>query len=147
MFYAHAMPHRNPPDDVIRQILTDAKVIAMVGASSDPSKASHGMMRRMLAAGYEVIPVNPNETEVLGHKAYASLRDVLKKVDIVDVFRRAEATPPIADEAVAVGAKVLWLQLGIRNEDAATRAEAGGLTVIMDNCIGVSHSLLGVPNR
>ncbi len=141
------MPHRNPPDDVIRQILTDAKVIAMVGASSDPSKASHGMMRRMLAAGYEVIPVNPNETEVLGHKAYASLRDIPKKVDIVDVFRRAEATPPVADEAVAVGAKVLWLQLGIRNEDAATRAEAGGLTVIMDNCIGVAHSLLGVPNR
>ena len=147
MYKGTGVMHQNPSDDELRRILTEARVIAMVGASSDPSKASHGMMKRMLASGYDVIPVNPNEADVLGRRACGSLRDVPVKIDIVDVFRRAEATPPVADEAVAAGAKVLWLQLGIRNEDAAARATAGGLTVVMDNCIGVAHSLLGVPDR
>lgn len=129
----------------MKALLTDARTIAVVGASSNPEKSSHGIMKKLLAVGYRVFPVNPRETEVLGQKAYPSLAAVPEKIDIVDVFRRAEETPPIADEAVAVGAKALWLQSGIANEDTAVRAQAGGLTVIMDACIGVAHSRLGVP--
>ena len=104
-------------------------------------------MGRLLQLGYRVIPVNPNETDVLGQKAYASLTDIPVPIDIVDVFRRGEFTPAIADEAVKVHAKALWLQQGIRNEDAAARAEAGGLTVVMDACIGTMHAMLQVPPR
>jgi uncharacterized protein len=141
------MPHQNPSDDQLRKLLTDARTIAMVGASSSPDRPSHGIMKKMLAAGYHVIPVNPRETEVLGQKAFASLGDIPEKVDIVDVFRRAEDTPPIADEAVAIGAKAIWLQSGISNEDTARRAEAGGIMAIMDACIGVEHSLLRIPPK
>jgi uncharacterized protein len=91
--------------------------------------------------------VNPRETTVLGEKAYRSLEAVPDKIDIVDVFRRAEETPAIADSAVKVGAKVLWLQQGIVNEEAARRAEAGGLVVVMDRCLATTHALLGVPQR
>jgi uncharacterized protein len=141
------MPHQNPSEDRIRALLTEASTIAVVGASSNPDHPSHGIMRKLQLAGYHVIPVNPNETEVLGEKAYPSLSAVPGSVDIVDVFRRAEATPPIADEAVKIGAKVLWLQQGIVNEDAAARAAAGGLTVVMDRCIGVMHALLRIPKK
>jgi predicted CoA-binding protein len=134
--------HRNPPDTDIRQLLTSASTIAIVGASSNPERSSHGIMGRLLQLGYRVIPVNPNETEVLGQKAYPSLPDVPTPIDIVDVFRRAEYTPAIADAAVKVHAKALWLQQGIVNEDAAARATAGGLMVIMDACIAVEHALL-----
>ena len=119
----------------------------MVGASSNPDKASHGIMQKLQKVGYRVIPVNPRETEVLGEKSYASLADIPGPVDIVDVFRKAEDTPPIADEAVKIGAKALWLQTGISSEDAATRAAAGGLTVVMDACIGATHSLLRIPPK
>jgi predicted CoA-binding protein len=101
-------------------------------------------MRRLQAVGYRVIPVNPRETEVLGERAYPSLEAVPEKVDIVDVFRRAEETPEIADAAVKIGAKALWLQQGIVNEEAATRAEAGGLVTVMDECIAVMQSTLRV---
>ena len=104
-------------------------------------------MGRLLQLGYRVIPVNPNETEVLGQKAYPSLSSVPVPIDIVDVFRRPEYTPAIADEAVMIGAKALWLQTGIVSEDAAARAKNGGLTVVMDQCIGATHSLLRLPTR
>lgn len=139
--------HTNPSDDQLRALLTSATTIAIVGASSDPEKPAHGIMRKLQKVGYRVIPVNPKETEVLGEKAYASLDDVPGPVDIVDVFRRAEDTPAIADQAVRIGARALWLQLGISSEEAAARATAGGLTVVMDTCIGVSHTLLGVPPK
>src|SRR3954447_15539552 len=138
------MAHTNPSDEELKQLLTDATVIAMVGASSDPDKASNGIMRKLQHAGYRVIPVNPRETEILGERSYPSLVDVPERIDIVDVFRRAEDTPAIADEAVTIGAKALWLQSGIVSEDAAARAAAGGLTVVMDKCIGATHSLLRV---
>jgi len=138
------MSFANPSDDQLREILVTAKTIAMVGASSNPERASHGVMAQLLRAGYQVIPVNPNETDVLGHKAYASLADVPEKVDIVDVFRKSEDTPGIADEAAKIHAKVLWLQLGVTSEDAAARAHAGGLTVIMDKCIGATHHALHI---
>jgi predicted CoA-binding protein len=137
----------NPPDADIARLLRSATTIAVVGASSKPTRASYGIMRRLQQLGYRVIPVNPNERTVLGEPAYPSLAAVPGPVDIVDVFRRAEYTPAIADDAVAAGARALWLQSGIWNEDAAGRAAAGGLTVVMDACIGVMHSLLGIPPK
>jgi predicted CoA-binding protein len=141
------MAHHNPSNQELKQLLTDAATIAMVGASSNPEKESHSIMQRLQNVGYRVIPVNPRETEVLGERAYASLADVPGHVDIVDVFRRAEDTPGIADDAVKIGAKALWLQTGIVNEDAAARAKAGGLIVVMDACIGATHSLLRIPKK
>jgi predicted CoA-binding protein len=137
------MAHRNPSDDQLKQLLAGAKTIAMVGASSNPTKPSHRIMRSLQRAGYRVIPVNPGESEILGERAYASLLDILEPVDIVDVFRRPEDTPSIADEAATKGAKALWLQEGIANEEAAARAAAAGLTVVMDACISATrHRLL-----
>ncbi len=141
------MAHANPSEQIIRNLLTDAAVIAIVGASNNPEKASYGIMQKLQRAGYRVIPINPKETDVLGERSYASLLDVPERIDIVDVFRRAEDTPPIADDAVKIGAKALWLQSGIRSDDAAARAEAGGLTVVMDTCIGATHSLMRIPNK
>jgi len=141
------MAYANPSDAELKQLLTDATVIAMVGASSNPDKTSHGIMRKLQSVGYRVIPVNPRETEILGERAYPSLIDGPERIDIVDVFRRAEDTPGIADEAVTIGAKALWLQTGIVNEDAAARAKACGLVVVMDLCMGATHSLLRVPTK
>ena len=142
------MAHVNPSDDALTRILTEATTIAMVGASANPARPSHGIMKRMLAAGYRVIPVNPREIEVLGQRAVASLADVHEPIDIVDVFRRSEDAPAIADEAVAAKAKVLWLQLGVSSDEAAARAKAAGLTVIMNKCIGATHDALHIaPKR
>src|SRR6266705_2867229 len=117
------MAYQNPSDQALKQLLSDATTIAMVGASSNPDKASHGIMQKLQRAGYRVIPVNPKETEILGERSYPSLVDVPERIDLVDVFRRAEDTPAIADEAVTSGAKALWLQTGIVNEEAAERAK------------------------
>jgi predicted CoA-binding protein len=141
------MAHQNPSDQELTQLLTDATTIAMVGASSNPDKASYGIMQKLQRAGYRVIPVNPRETEILGERSYPSLVDVPERIDIVDVFRRAEDTPGIADEAVTIGAKALWLQSGISSEDAAARATKGGLMTVMDACIGATHTLLRVPAK
>ena len=141
------MPYHNPSDQELIALLTGANTIAMVGASSNPDKASHGIMHKLQKAGYRVIPVNPREAEVLGEQAYASLSDIPVPIDIVDVFRKSEDTPPIADESVKIGAKALWLQTGISSADAAARAAAGGLTVVMDACIGATHSLLRIPPK
>jgi uncharacterized protein len=141
------MAHTNPSDDELRQILMSARTIAVVGASSKPDRSSYGIMQRLQQLGYKVVPVNPNESEVLGERAYPSLADVPVKIDIVDVFRRPQYTPAIADAAVAIGARVLWLQLGIADEDAAARAKAGGLTVVMDACLATEHAFLRVPKK
>ncbi|MGE3513371.1 MAG: CoA-binding protein [Vicinamibacterales bacterium] len=138
------MPFTNPSDEQLRAILSQASTIAIVGASSDPDKASHGIMQRLQSVGYRVIPVNPREVTVLGETAYASLSDIPVPVEIVIVFRRAEETPAIADEAVAIHAGTLWLQSGIASDEAAARAAAGGLTMVMDACIGATHSRLGI---
>jgi len=136
--------HRNPPDEAIRAFLESSKVVAMVGASSKPDRPSHGIMRLLLDAGFTVIPVSPRETEVLGKRAYATLADVPEKIDIVDVFRRAEDTPEIADDAVTIGARALWLQLGIASDEAAEKAAAGGLFVVMDRCLGATVREMGI---
>jgi redox-sensitive bicupin YhaK (pirin superfamily)/predicted CoA-binding protein len=144
----HFSLHYHPPSDAdMRKLLVDAKTIAIVGASNDPNKASHPIMKQLLAAGYHVIPVNPKEQEVLGQKAFASLADIPEPVDIVDVFRKPEDTPPIADDAAKIGAKALWLQLGIANEQAAVRAMKAGLSVVMDTCIGATHRRLRIPRK
>jgi predicted CoA-binding protein len=141
------MPHTNPTDEQLRQLLTSASTIAMVGASGNPERESHGIMQKLQSVGYRVIPVNPRESEILGEQSYPSLKDVPVPIDIVDVFRRSEDTPAIAAEAVTVGAKALWLQTGIVNDDAAERAEAAGLMVVMDACIGATHAMLRVPKK
>jgi predicted CoA-binding protein len=129
----------NLKTDVVAQILRSAKTIAVVGLSSNPMRASHGVAEYLKGVGYRIIPVNPNETEVLGEKAYARLEDIPEPVDIVDVFRRAEEVPAVAESAIAIGAKVLWMQLGIENAAAAERARAAGLVVVEDACLLVEH--------
>ena len=126
-----------PSDTELRSILGDAETIAIVGLSSNPFKDSFEVAEFLQVKGYRIVPVNPNETEVLGERAYPSLLDVPEdvRIDVVDVFRRAEDTPPIAEQAVAVGARVLWLQDGIVNEETRRIAEDAGLTVIMGVCI------------
>lgn len=136
------MAFENPSREEIKRILQESNTIAVVGLSDNPSRDSYNISAAMKAKGYRIIPVNPNADEVLGEKAYPSLRDIPEPVDIVDVFRRPEHTPEIAKEAVEIGAKTLWLQLGVVNEEAAEIAKQGGLNVIMDRCIKVEDSIL-----
>jgi predicted CoA-binding protein len=126
----------------IEQILRDSKTIAVVGLSADPMRPSYGVSEYMQSRGYRIIPVNPKEPEVLGEKSYARLEDIPEPVDIVNVFRRPAQTPEVARAAVAIGAKALWLQEDIINEEAREIAEAGGLDVIMDRCILIEHRRL-----
>lgn len=129
-----------PGREALREILRRARTIAVVGLSSNPHRDSNSVARYMQAHGYRIIPVNPNETEVLGERAYPSLLQVPERIDVVDVFRRAEHTPAVAEQAVVAGARVLWLQLGIVSREARRIAEAGGLAVVMDLCIKVAHA-------
>ena len=128
----------------IRNMLTTAKVIAVVGLSDNPTRASYSVSRYMQNAGYRILPVNPTIQSVLGEQAYASLTDLPIKPDIVNVFRLPKAISPIVDEMIALGLKQLWVQLGIRNEEAARRAEEAGIEVVMDRCIMIDHSRLGL---
>lgn len=121
------------------KILRKYHIIAVVGLSDDDTRPAYSVASYLKNAGYHVIPVNPDETEVLGEKAYPDLLSIPEPVDIVDIFRRPENVPPHVDEAIAIGAKVIWMQLGIRNEEAAARARAAGLEVIQDRCIRAAH--------
>jgi len=129
--------------ETIQEILENCKTIAVVGLSSDPGRASHGVASYMRRRGYKVIPVNPNETEVFGDKAYPSLADVPEKIDLVDIFRRSSEAGKAVDEAIAVGAKAVWLQEGVIDEAAAERALDAGLLVVMDRCWLKEHALNG----
>ena len=133
-------PHSN---DVITDVLKNYKTIAVVGLSSNPRRPSFGVTQCMQSAGYRIIPVNPNETEVLGEKSYPRLEDIPKSqhIEIVDIFRRSEHIPPVVDSAIAVGAKVIWMQQGIENQNAAAKAHAAGLFVVEDACILIEHRL------
>src|SRR5215203_5330533 len=126
----------------LRQILATIKTIAVIGLSDKLDRPSHSIPAYLQEQGYRIIPVNPTISEALGEKAYASLRDVPVKVDVVEIFRRSEDVPPIVEDAIAIGAKVVWMQSGIVNEQAALRVEAAGLTVVMDTCMGDTHKLL-----
>ena len=127
----------SPEERELRSLLGEARVVAVVGISSKPWRPSHEVASYLQEHGYRIVPVNPNEEEVLGKKVYASLLDIPKEihVDVVDVFRRAEHTPEVARDAVAIGARVLWLQEGIVSDEAARIAADGGLEVIMGVCI------------
>ena len=125
--------------DPIFDILTKYKTIAVVGLSSNPTRPSYGVTEYMQSAGYHIIPVNPNETDVLGEPSYASLEEVPQKIEIVDIFRCPDHVPPVVDAAIRANAKVIWMQLGIANQAAAEKAQAAGLTVVMDACILIEH--------
>jgi predicted CoA-binding protein len=122
------------------RILERHRRIAMVGLSSNPFRPSHFAAIYMISEGYDVIPVNPRETSVLGRISYASLREVPGEIGIVDIFREPAAVPAIVDDAIALGAKVVWMQLGVVHEEAAARARAAGLEVIMDRCVKIEHA-------
>lgn len=134
-----------PSDGILRDLLAARPVIALVGASSRPERPSHTVMRQLLEWGYPVVPVNPNERSVLGRTCCPDLRSVPRRIGLVDVFRRSVATPPIARAAVEVGARALWLQVGVINEEAAGIARAAGLIVVMDRCTAIEHERLGLP--
>jgi uncharacterized protein len=122
------------------RILERYRTIAMVGLSSNPYRPSHFAAIYMIAAGYNVIPVNPREREVLGRKSYASLGEVPEPVEIVDIFRDPAAVPPLVEESIAIGAPVVWMQLGVINLEAARRAREAGLAVVMDACVKIEHA-------
>jgi predicted CoA-binding protein len=134
----------NYSDDFLRSILQKVRTIAMVGASSHWNRPSYFVAKYLKAKGYRVIPVNPQTAgqDLLGEKVYASLKDIPDKVDMVDVFRAAEFAPGIVDDAIAIGAKVVWMQLGVRNDEAAKKGEAAGLTVIMNRCPKIEYGRL-----
>ncbi len=123
----------------IPDLLRSSRVIAVVGLSSKRYRPSYGVAEYMQREGYRIIPVNPNETEVLGQKAYARLEDIPEHVDIVDIFRRSEFVPPVVKSAIQIGASAVWMQEGVNDETAAEAARAAGLSVVMDRCILKEH--------
>lgn len=126
-----------PPEEAaqITKLLSTAKTIAVVGLSSKSYRASFGVAEYLQESGYRIIPVNPNETEVLGEKSYARLEDIPEKIDIVDIFRRSELVAEVVDSAIRVGARAVWMQQGVEDEASAERARKAGLFVTMDRCI------------
>lgn len=135
--------HKNPTGEEIKGLLEGSRNIAVVGLSDNPYRTSHAIARFLQNAGYRIFPVNPNLTgPVLGEEPYATVEEIHEPVDIVDVFRRSALTPPVARDAAAAGAKALWLQLGVHNEEAAQYAAERGLSVVMDRCIKVDHAAL-----
>ncbi len=135
--------HENPAPEEIRSLLSEARTVAVVGLSEKPYRTSHAIARALQNFGFRIFPVNPNlEGPVLGEDPYSRVQEIPEGVDIVDVFRRGETVFPVAEDAVAAGAKVLWMQSGVINEPAAAYAREHGLTVIMDRCIKVDYALL-----
>jgi hypothetical protein len=131
-------------DDIntLRRILAENRVIAVVGLSADWYRPSYFAAKYMQEHGYRIIPVNPRYAEILGEKCYRSLREIPERVQMVDVFRKTQDVPPIAEDAIAIGARVLWQQLGVKNEAAAARARAAGLETVMDRCVKIEHARL-----
>ena len=137
----------NPSESELRAILTHARTIAVVGLSDKPERDSNEVARYLQSQGYRIVPVNPMLSEVLGEEAYASLSAIpaTTRIDIVDIFRRSDQVPPVVDEAIARGAKVVWMQLGVEHPGAAAKARAAGATVVENQCIMVEHRSLGIP--
>jgi len=129
-------------DNVMKEILQSTRTIASVGLSSNPEKESYGIASYLQQQGYRIIPVNPTATEILGEKAYPDLPSVPKKIDVVQIFRRPEDVPLIVDDAIKAGVKVIWMQEGIVHEEAAQKARAAGLQVVMDACMRSTHRRL-----
>ena len=137
----------NPSESELRSILTHARTIAVVGLSDKPERDSNEVARYLQRQGYRIVPVNPMLTEILGQRAYPSVAAIPAEVpvDIVDIFRRSDQVPPVVDEAIARGAKVVWMQIGVEHPEAAARARAAGATVVQNQCIMVEHRSLGIP--
>ena len=133
------MPNISTDNKAIKKLLGEAKIIAVVGLSPEPDKPSHEVAQYLQSQGYKIVPVRPGADEILGEKVYASLKDIPFKVDIVDVFRKPEHMPQVVDEALAIKPKAVWMQLGISNEAAATKASQAGLQVVEDRCILIEH--------
>jgi predicted CoA-binding protein len=129
-------------DQLMKEILLSAKTIASVGLSSNQQKESYGIVSYLKEQGYHIIPVNPTADEILGEKSYPDLESVPEPIDVVQVFRKPEDVPPVVDSAIKAGAKVVWMQEGIVNEEAAQKARAAGLQVVMDACMRVTHRRL-----
>jgi len=136
------MSFENPDDARLTELLSKARTIAVVGCSPKPDRTSHQITAFLIEKGYQVFPVHPQADVILGQKVYPDLASIPVHIDIVDVFRKSEATPPIAEAAVAIGAGTLWLQQGIANEESARIAREGGINCVMDLCIAVMHRLL-----
>jgi predicted CoA-binding protein len=132
----------NPKDEIIKKILQDSKTTAVVGLSPDTSRPSFMVANYLKRCGYKIIPVNPKYPEILEEKSYPNLKDVPEKVDIVDIFRRAEDVMPIVEDAIKIKAKVVWMQEGITNLDAAKKATENGILVVMDRCMYKEHRKL-----
>lgn len=137
------MTFQNSPA-TIRKILESSKTIALVGASPKPERTSHKIMSFLMQSGYKVIPVNPGQNEILGQPCFATLSDIPEPIDMVDIFRKSEDAGKIVDEAIAIGAKSVWLQLGVVDEEAAARAQAAGLDVVMNTCPHIEMPKLGI---
>jgi predicted CoA-binding protein len=127
--------YQNPSDDQIKEILQKYKKVAVVGLSSDQTRPSNAVARYLQRKGFKIIPVNPNEIEILGEKAYPNLSAIPEKVEIVDIFRRPEQVPPIIDEAIKIKALVVWMQEGVINHPAALKAFQDGIIVVLDRCM------------
>jgi predicted CoA-binding protein len=125
--------------NIMEKIFKDSKTIAVVGLSSNPARPSYSVARYLQSQGYEIIPVNPNEKEILGEKSYPDLVSIPEKIDVVDIFRKSEDVPPIVEQAVKIKAKVVWMQEGVVNEEAAKKATNAGLIVVMDKCMYKEH--------
>lgn len=134
-----AAAFRNPIDGVIRDVLAQPRRIAVVGCSPDPTRDSHRIARLLIDKGHTVVPVNPKVPSILGQTCYPALRLVPGAIDMVDIFRRADQAGAVVDEAIAIGARIVWLQLGVIDEAAAQRAQAAGLLVIMDRCPAIEY--------
>jgi predicted CoA-binding protein len=131
-------------EQTVRELLKTSNTIASVGLSSNPEKDSHWVVSYLKNNGYKIIPVNPTASEIMGEKSYASLSEIPEKVDIVQIFRKSEDVPPVVEEAIKMGAKVVWMQEGIVNEEAEQAAEEAGLFVVMDVCMRAAHQWLKI---
>jgi uncharacterized protein len=136
------MVFQNPTDATIQEVLATPRTIAVVGCSPNPERDSHRIAKLLQARGHRVIPVNPGQRSILGETCYASLRDIPEPVEMVEIFRRSEEVAPIVEEAIAVGARIVWMQLGVIDEQAAAKAQNAGLTVVMDRCPAIEYRRL-----
>jgi predicted CoA-binding protein len=136
------MAFQNPSDETIREVLGAPRTVAVVGCSPNPARDSHRIAKLLQAKGHRVIPVNPGHRDMLGETCYRSLPEIPDPIDIVDIFRRSEHVAPIVDDAIAVGAKIVWMQLGVIDETAAAKAQQAGLLVVMDRCPAIEYRRL-----
>lgn len=133
------VPEYNPPSEEIKGILEKYKTVAVVGLSPKPERDSHKVAKYLKEKHYRIVPVNPGQKEILGEKCYPNLKAIPFPIDVVDIFRKAEAIPPVVDDAVEIGARVVWMQLGLAHNQAADKARKAGLEVVMNKCIKIEH--------